>query len=403
MAVGATVLRLRRKLLVASLSLVVFFSISFALGVYSGYKQTAAFRAMVDVYLWAFPAIAPVAAVVGPPPMESPPITDAEIVDFDPLSIVDIRGPTDVDRLRSDLSAVAFGADGLPREVRQLGGEPETSGYMHDAFSDLAQVHVVRAELPLGFISHYWRLIPQEFRSCLMVYQQGHATSVLEHGGIDLMRRMLSEGCTVIALQLPHQAENQVLQYIDDPDLGPIKIIDHWYFPILQEMDSTLVGVEGTPLRFFLEPIALALNYELSIRDYDHVGMSGVSAGGWATTVYAAIDQRVTASYPIAGTLPTYLRWGTNSFGDWEQSFGPMLRAANYLEMYVMGATGPGRRQIQVLNRFDPCCFRGTAHTFYEEAIQSIAPRFRVFLDASHREHIASAEAIDVIVDDFLD
>jgi hypothetical protein len=93
------------------------------------------------------------------------------------------------------------------------------------------------------------------------------------------------------------------------------------------------------------------------------VQMIGLSGGGWTTTVYAAIDPRVTRSHPVAGSLPFSLRGAapnvTSSVGDREQrrdTLPGFYGAAAYLDLYVMAATGPGRRQLQILNRFDPCC-----------------------------------------------
>ena len=43
-------------------------------------------------------------------------------------------------------------------------------------------------------------------------------------------------------------------------------------------------------------------------------------SGGWTTTVYAAIDPRVTRSYPVAGSLPIPLRVDVRDWGDWESN-----------------------------------------------------------------------------------
>ena len=116
-------------------------------------------------------------------------------------------------------------------------------------------------------------------------------------------------------------------------------------------------------MRFFVEPITVFLNYAVEEYAYDLVAMVGLSGGGWTTTLYAALDPRIARSYPVAGTLPLYLESG----GDYEQTHPGLYALANYPELYVLGTYEGERRQIQVLNRYDPCCFGGTEYVLYEE------------------------------------
>ena len=115
-------------------------------------------------------------------------------------------------------------------------------------------------------------------------------------------------------------------------------------------------------LRYFLEPPALAVNWALA-RGYDDVHMTGLSGGGWTTTVYAAIDPRIRVSLPLAGSLPWYL-FPDHQVGDYEQRLQPnesvwYLTKANFTELYVLAALEPARVAVQVLHEDDPCCFHG--------------------------------------------
>ena len=115
-------------------------------------------------------------------------------------------------------------------------------------------------------------------------------------------------------------------------------------------------------LRYFLEPPALAVNWALA-RGYDAVHMTGLSGGGWTTTVYAAIDPRIRVSLPLAGSLPWYL-FPDHQVGDYEQRLQPnesvwYLTKANFTELYVLAALEPARVSVQVLHEDDPCCFHG--------------------------------------------
>ena len=131
--------------------------------------------------------------------------------------------------------------------------------------------------------------------------------------------------------------------------------------------------------------------------------MTGISGGGWTTTISAAIDPRIVASFPVAGTMPIYLRSKVpEDWGDWEQTVPEFYQIANYLELYVLGASGLGRKQLQVLNVHDECCFNGFKSQTYRSVVRSAVlevgeGEYDLFLDVSHEEHKISNLAIDLI------
>ncbi|MFZ5893986.1 MAG: hypothetical protein ACOY0T_23185 [Myxococcota bacterium] len=118
----------------------------------------------------------------------------------------------------------------------------------------------------------------------------------------------------------------------------------------------------GGAMRFFVEPTARVLNYLQTQAEvdefpqYSDFSAVGLSGGGWTATVYAALDPRVSLSVPVAGTLPLYLR-GPGEAGDREQHDPTFYSVAGYLDIYLLAAYGMGRKQVQVLNRRDSCCF----------------------------------------------
>lgn len=163
-------------------------------------------------------------------------------------------------------------------------------------------------------------------------------------------------------------------------------------------------------LTFFLEPLAQIVNHVEQNYQPSSVAMIGFSGGGWATTVYAAIDARVDHSYPVAGTWPFFLRSQPEhspNFGDWEQRADALpgfYAIAGYLDLYVLGAVGPGRRQLQVLNRHDPSCFPGRGEHYaplVERHVRELGQGSWALLDdATHHEHTVSPYAVSVILDD---
>jgi hypothetical protein len=119
------------------------------------------------------------------------------------------------------------------------------------------------------------------------------------------------------------------------------------------------------PLRYFVEPCILTVNYAMQQLGYLHVHMMGLSGGGWTTTAAAAIDPRIERSFPIAGTMPCALPWTPSAGGDYEQDCRgfhephgrPVYDDCNYLCWYVLGSLEAHRMQLQVLHEHDDCCF----------------------------------------------
>ena len=107
-------------------------------------------------------------------------------------------------------------------------------------------------------------------------------------------------------------------------------------------------------MQYFLEPAIQAMNYwdanSTFSKGYDFIGLSG---GGWTGTVLQALDTRVETSILDAGSLPGWSVY----YGDAEQSWVPFYSTAGYVDLYLMGASGQDRSQLQILNINDSCCF----------------------------------------------
>jgi hypothetical protein len=182
-----------------------------------------------------------------------------------------------------------------------------------------------------------------------------------------------------------------------------------------------MTNVTGSPIKFFLEPTAVSLNH-LKTRSragrfprYRAFHMIGLSGGGWTTTVYAAVDPTIQLSFPVAGTIPLHLRSG-GSVGDREQFEPSFYSLAGYPDLYILGAQGPGRKQVQILNRRDDCCFGQAQHDekatgqpyadamrAYERQVQAtlngIGPgSFRLEIDETAPSHMISHWTIDEVI-----
>jgi len=155
---------------------------------------------------------------------------------------------------------------------------------------------------------------------------------------------------------------------------------------------------------------------------YTDFNMVGLSGGGWTTTLAAAIDPRIKLSFPVAGTVPMYLRVEPYNH-DIEQYLpqlygqrSPFLNGVTgYPDLYVLGATGSGRKQTQILNRHDNCCFGESNHVAsvlgpFDAAIRGYEARvktavsqvgsgaFRLILDETSFVHQISDNAISNVI-----
>ena len=156
-------------------------------------------------------------------------------------------------------------------------------------------------------------------------------------------------------------------------------------------------------MRYFFEPAVQAMNYwdtNFSFRDYNMVGLSG---GGWTTTVLPALDTRIKISIPVAGSWPGIIfafACADGTCGDGcgviacaEQNWTNFFTVAGYIDLYMMASYGPNRRQFQILNYSDDCCF-GNAFFVGSGAAAVYGVDFPTYM----RNYIASAREQEAVV-----
>ena len=180
---------------------------------------------------------------------------------------------------------------------------------------------------------------------------------------------------------------------VDLPGVGKVNLASH----------DDLFHYADRPLRFFLEPIVVALNYMEDHSSYPHVYMTGLSGGGWTTTVFAALDPRIERSFPVAGSVPIYLRIGNEGLTDSEQVDPGFYSIANYEELYTMGAFGENRLQYQILNRVDSCCFYGNRFTNWIYKVRATVAQmgegeYRFYSEYNPDVHAFSSEGLSIIL-----
>src|SRR6266498_4366072 len=328
----------------------------------------------------------------------------AQLIDDRAITVHSAR---EVAEKRRVLIKYVWGAEGFPtRRVPEvvLTNVPSPVRQL----PDLARVDEFRIDMATGLQGLAYHFIPEHPNRELVVVHHGHACTLdddpsLADVGYGLQRTihgLLREGYGVLGVFMPHMRPGDCTGGHD----------------ALFEKATT-----GSPIRYFLEPTAISLNHLKSrsragrFPNYRTFHMTGLSGGGWTTTLYAAIDPTIRCSFPVAGTIPLYLRT-KGSVGDREQFEPTFYGLAGYPDLYILGAHGRDRKQVQILVRRDDCCFGEAQHDpqgsgmAYADALREYECRvvaalkqtgrgsFRLHIDEKAPSHMISHHAIEDVI-----
>ena len=316
---------------------------------------------------------------------------------------ITIANPAGVAAKRKALIDFIWGPEGIPRDRLPKVEKDDLSPI--PGLEDLRRVDTLVIEMEAGQVGFAHHFIPKRANNRLVIVHHGHANTFADGPALDsgyglqrTINGLLKHGFSVLAVYMPGQVKFET-RVTGKPSSDPPMSHD-------QMFDQLHVG-HGSVLKFFLEPVAVCVQYlqarsaEDDFPRYEDFSMIGLSGGGWTTTLYAAIDPQVRLSVPVAGTLPLYLRFG-GSVGDREQSLAAFYRICGYPDLYVLGSCGAGRRQIQILNRRDDCCFGQSQHdperaggTSYDDAVNGYERNVRASLEA-----IGRGGSFEVVIDE---
>jgi hypothetical protein len=306
---------------------------------------------------------------------------------------IHIKTQSDLAALRTRLIRFVWGQENLPgRLPDNISAASSPMGSMENL--DRTESITINMESGLTAIAYHY--IPRKRNNRLVVVHQGHSCDTGAAGVGDTIRDLVLNGYGVVAMNMPKCRADDCHPGTGDCDAAHQHIFD------------TIHPSKGSPLKFFLEPVAVCLNhFQREMVDgvrYTDFSMVGLSGGGWTTTVYSAIDPRITTSIPVAGSLPLHLR-ADGAVGDIEQFLPEFYSMAGYPDLYLMGGAGFAREQVQILNQNDDCCFgpreSKSPATYnsdvrnYERQVKQIIARlgygsFRVEIDQVATAHMIS-------------
>ena len=311
-------------------------------------------------------------------------------------SLIKIDSKSDIDQKREFLTEFFWDTTTFQR-IKDKSPSPEVETNISDSnykdFQNLKRIDRLTVEMEYGINSISYLFIPEKSNEKLILYHQGHGGDFIL--GKDTIQFFLNRNFTVLASTMPLVGmNNQPIVEIDG--LGKMKLISHEQLMLLEANNFN-------PMKLFLDPIRINLNFIEMEYDFKQYSMIGLSGGGWTTVIYSAIDERISDSFSVAGSMPFYLRVDERDIGDYEQTNIDLYQNVNYLELYILSSYGDGRKHIQIFNKNDPCCFSGNGYDTYESVVKDRILQlgkgdFQIFEDDTHYEHKISYITLEQIV-----
>ena len=326
---------------------------------------------------------------------EAPTENNQFITQSDLNTLVRIDGKSDIEKKRNDLTEFFWNVGSLQR-VQHDGQLPEIESDIYDSryndLQNLKRIDKLIVEMEYGIDSVSYLLLPEESNQKLILYHHGHDGDFIL--GSDTIQFFLERNFTVLAMTMPLVGmNNQPIVGIDG--FGEMKLISHDQFNLLEKN-------KFNPMKLFINPIQVNLNYLDKEYDFKRYSIIGLSGGGWIGLVYSAIDDRISDSFSIASSLPFYLRVDARDVGDYEQTNVNLYKITNYLELYILAGYGDDRKHIQIFNKNDPCCYSGIGYESYEffikdKLVELGKGSFQILIDDTHNEHKISDTMLEYI------
>jgi len=307
--------------------------------------------------------------------------------------LISIKSSADIYKVRSMLINFFWGRKGIPTDKPPLLIQSKGKGELFKSISSIERIDKLIVKMAFGLESHIFHFLPKDNNGKIILFHQGHRNYYMKGRHL---KQFLDRGYSVVVFCMPLLCLNSRPSVVL-PRLGQIKITSHDQMRFIKIQS-------GHQLKFFIEPVVVMLNYLQRNYEYRHIAMIGISGGGWTTTLAAAIDDRIKSSFPVAGSYPIYLRSGSSEeWGDWEETVTALYNTINYFEIYILGGYGVGREQVQVINKYDPCCFGGIKWQTYSDIVRRRIQelglgKWDLFLDDTHYEHQISDGSMKMIL-----
>ena len=367
-----------KKFVIISIFVLIIFS--FSLGLFTGVYKTFPYTYLDNTKK----------IILSEPDIEVDTLS-SYVYEVDVSSLIKIKDKNDILQKRDSLINYIWNTDNLPKDL------PEISKNIYDVryaeLKNLERIDKITVTMDYGINSVAYHFIPEKKSNSLIIYHQGHGGDFIL--GYDTIQFFVERGYSVLAFSMPLLGmNNQPIVHVDN--IGPIILKSHNHFQFIETS-------ELKPIKFFVEPIAISLNYIDENFDYKNIHMLGISGGGWTTVLYPALDTRISYSYSVAGSYPLFMQSSFKTLGDYEVNLPELYSRVNYLELYIMASFGNDRQFVQIFNEFDRCCWAGDHFKIYENDVKQIVNelgngKFEIWLDSTHNEHKISEHSLQLII-----
>ena len=310
--------------------------------------------------------------------------TDQHIDEINPDELIRITSQSETFEKRNSLINYIWTGTGFPSTLVPTHIEENFFDEKLSNLNNLMKIDKFTIEMEYGINSISYLLLPEKSNGKLVIYHHGHGEDFRQNERV--IEFFLENEYSVLAFSMPLSGMNNQ-PTVTLSEYGSIKLINHNRFKFLESQ-------EFSPIKFFVEPIVRSLNHIDKNFEFDSYHFVGISGGGWTGIIFAAIDDRVSKTFSVAGSLPLYLRTDPQNFGDYEQENPSLYAVSNYLELYVLGGYGKDRKLVQIFNQNDPCCFGGEISSLYSNSVKNILDQFQmgsfdVYLDENDSHTIS--------------
>ena len=307
-------------------------------------------------------------------------------------NLISIQNKDDILEKRNMLIQFIWKTNNIPSQLPDT-VEINIDDKRFNTFSNLRQIDKLTIEMESGVTSVVYIFLPEISNGKMILYHQGHSGGFVN--GKDTIQKFIDSGFSVAAFSMPLIGLN-TQPIIEIDNIGPVKFLKHNQFVYLDKDNFSSMS-------YFFTPISITLNHIDKNFSFNEYHMVGISGGGWTSTVYPAIDTRISESFSIAGSLPLSLRNVIDDIGDYEQYNPEFYSIANYYELYIMSSFGENREHIQIFNKYDSCCFAGNTSNYYKDLIQESisnlnSGNFDIIIDDTHFQHKISNSTIELII-----
>ena len=320
--------------------------------------------------------------------------TNVQVIDQYTLNnLINFKNESDILEKRSELINYIWKSDKLPVDYPTL-IESDFTDTRYSDLKNLKTIEKINIEMKNNVNSIVYLFLPEKSNEKLFIYHQGHAGDFIH--GKQTIQKLLNAGFSVAAFSMPLEGMNSQ-PVIELDNIGEVKFFKHNQLVLLEEENfSTLI--------YFFSPINTTLNYLSENYAFTDYYMVGISGGGWTSTIYPALDTRISKSFAIAGSIPLSLRTVIDDVGDYEQFHPDLFSITNYFQIYIMSSYGEDREFIQIFNKYDTCCFFNNSFLAYDEKIQNFVNelnygKFTLVVDDTHTGHKISDYVIELIID----